>query len=219
MTTSIKRHLDAATMLSFAAGTLSESLAAVVAAHIAICPECRDELADIELLGEALLMGMPCDREGRMAAPRRPSDPLSTLVRSAVAPLDATADLLPAPIIRTYGLTFSTIPWRRLGPGVWHHRLALRDPDDSDLRLLKIAAGRKMPEHGHGGTELTLVIDGVYADESGSFARGDVQDVDEGHEHSPVADPDVGCVCLIASERPARFKGLLGRFVHPLTGL
>lgn len=219
MTMSIKRHPDPATLMSFAAGSLSEPLAAVVAAHLAMCPACREELTGMELLGETLLMGMPCDRATGMASPRRPADGAATLVRSAAVETRADGDLLPLPIARTYGLSFTTIPWRRLGPGVWHHRLSLRDPEEGDLRLLKIAAGWKMPEHGHGGTELTLVIDGVYADATGSFARGDVQDVDGDHEHSPVADAAVGCVCLIASERPARFKGLFGRLVHPLTGL
>ena len=76
-----------------------------------------------------------------------------------------------------------------------------------------------MPDHGHGGSELTLVLDGAYADETGEFRRGDIQDVDDEVEHRPVADKELGCICLIASERPARFKSLVGRLMQPWTGM
>ena len=126
---------------------------------------------------------------------------------------------LPAPIARTYDLSLATIPWKRLGPGMWHHRLNLSPGAEGDLRLLKIAAGRKMPMHGHGGSELTLVLDGAYGDETGTYRRGDIQDVDDDVEHTPVADADMGCICLIASERPARFRGLVVRLIQPWTGM
>ena len=134
--------------------------------------------------------------------------------RNAIA---QSHDRLPAPIAATYGLSLDSIPWKRLGPGVWHHRLALRQEGDGDLRLLRIAPGRKMPDHGHGGAELTLVIEGSYSDVTGKYRRGDIQDVDEGIEHQPIVDKDGECVCLIASEHPARFKSLVGRLTQPWT--
>ncbi len=215
---SIKNHPDPATLLSFAAGTLPEALAAAVAAHAALCAECRGEIADMELIGASLMLRTePVERPTRSVvrapAPGLPSPKLPATTR------DFHDDRLPSPIARVYGLTFDTIPWKRLGPGVWHHRLPLTDGVEGDLRLLKIAAGRRMPEHGHGGSELTLVLDGAYSDETGTFRFGDIQDVDEDIEHTPMADPDVGCVCLIASDRPARFKGLVARLVQPWTGL
>ena len=76
-----------------------------------------------------------------------------------------------------------------------------------------------MPDHGHGGAELTLVLEGAYSDETGAYRRGDMQDVDETIEHTPVADTETGCICLIASEQPARFKGLVGRLLQPWTGM
>ena len=76
-----------------------------------------------------------------------------------------------------------------------------------------------MPEHGHGGTELTLVIEGAYGDDTGRYGRGDVQEVDGSIEHQPVADAELGCICLIASEQPARFKTLIARLVQPWTGM
>ncbi len=215
---SIRKHPDPATLMSFAAGTLAEPLAAVVAAHAALCAQCRREIADMELIGAALMMrAVPADVPSQpshlQARPRREG------AAEHPAALGASPGRLPSPIARAYGLTFDTIPWKRLGPGVWHHRLPLTAGVEGDLRLLKIAAARRMPEHGHGGAELTLVLDGAYADETGTYRSGDIQDVDEDVEHTPVADAQAGCVCLIASDRPARFKGLVARLVQPWTGM
>lgn len=222
MSTTIRRHPDDATLLSYAAGALAEPLAAAVAAHVSVCSHCRREVGDMELLGATLLLA---------AAPARGlhAAPFVTERKAVVgAPRGngtakrrggSSVDKLPAPIAETYGLTFESIPWKRLAPGVWHHRLPLSADSRGDLRLLKIGPGRRMPEHGHGGAELTLVIAGAYSDETGEYRPGDMQDVDDGVEHRPIADAEVGCVCIVASERPARFKGLIGRLMQPWTGM
>lgn len=217
MSSKICQHPDEATLMSFAAGTLTEPLAAVVAAHAAMCPRCRRELADLDLLGAALLMGEDLGGGSSVKAPKVP--PARSPAASAALRSVKPGERLPAPIAEAYGIAFDSIPWKRLGPGVWHHKLALSKGVTGDLRLLKIAPGREMPDHGHGGSELTLVLDGAFSDATGAYRVGDLQDLSEEHEHKPMADSLAGCICLIASERPARFKGIVGRLLQPLTGM
>ncbi len=220
MSKKIKQHPDEATLMSFAAGTLAEPLAAVVAAHAALCSRCRAELADLELLGAALLLGEAPATNGEVSVTPRMAAARTQTASEAPVPRQIAADeRLPAPIAQTYGLSFDTRPGKRLGPGVWHHRLPLTPGVEGDLRLLKIGPGREMPDHGHGGSELTLVLDGAFSDATGSYLPGDLQDVDEEQAHKPLADKVTGCICLIASEKPARFKGLVGRLLQPLTGM
>jgi putative transcriptional regulator len=76
-----------------------------------------------------------------------------------------------------------------------------------------------MLEHGHGGTELTLVLEGAFSDSTGEYLPGDIQEVADEIEHSPVADKVAGCICLIASEERARFRGVVGKVVQAWTGL
>ncbi len=217
MSTTIMRHPDPATLMNYAAGCLAEPLAAVTAAHISMCGECHAELAGMELLCAALLSKAELVPIGAaMQVPCRPADVSSCEVARSL--IDA-GNKLPAPIAAAFQLSFETIRWKRLGPGIWHHRLPLSPGVGGDLRLLKIGPGRVMPDHGHGGSELTLVLDGAYNDETGSYRRGDMQDVDETVEHTPVADKVTGCICLIASERPARFKSLVGKLMQPWTGM
>lgn len=215
--TTIMRHPDPSTLMSFAAGSLAEPLAAVVAAHLDMCGACRAEVADLELMGALLLADQTSTREMAAAAgiPERPEDEEQL---EAARHIDSSGRL-PRPLASAFELSFDTIPWKRLGPGVWHHRLQLSPGVTGDLRLLKIGPGRVMPDHGHGGAELTLVLEGAYSDETGSYRRGDMQDVDESVEHTPIADKEAGCICLIASERPARFKSLVGRLTQPWTGM
>ena len=219
MSTTIHRHPDAETLMSYAAGALAEPLSAVVAAHLSMCEGCLIETADMELIGSVLLTAPAGGLEAvrGVAVPPRPAEQRGTTV--AVDAGHAARGRLPMPIAARYGLSFETIPWKRLAPGVLHHRLAVSPGVDGDLRLLKIAPGCTMPEHGHSGTELTLVLDGAYADETGEYRAGDVQDADAEVEHTPVTDRDHGCVCLIASEGPARFKGLIAKLIQPWTGL
>jgi len=216
MSTEIRHHPDGATLMSYAASAIAEPLAAVVAAHLSMCARCRAEVADLELLGSAVMLSAPHHPgDAALKVPKLPPD----VARPAAQRIDHVHERLPAPIAAAYGLSLGSIPWKRLGPGVWHHRLALRQESNGDLRLLRIAPGRTMPDHGHGGAELTLVIEGAYSDITGTYRRGDIQDVDEGIEHQPIVDKGAECFCLIASEQPARFKTLVGRLTQPWTGM
>ncbi len=214
----ITHHLDASTLMSFAAGSLPEALSAVVAAHIDICPECAAEMRHAERIGAALFERLePVALSAQVSAeaeriPRREK-------WQAAHDGDCPSGSLPPTLSRLVGCNLDDIPWKRLGLGVWHLPLPLSDGAKGDLRLLKIAPGQVMPEHGHGGSELTLVLAGAYRDEIGEFATGDVADLGDEVEHTPISCPERGCICLIASEEKARFKGLFARMVQPFTGL
>ena len=219
--TTIKHHPDAATLMSYSAASLPEPLAAVTAAHVSMCRKCQDEVKSLEMLGGLLLQQQPAVGIDVMKTPPAPTSVQeeSDGRTNRGAGHSPDCEMLPKPVAHHFDLSADTIPWRRLGPGIWHYQLPLSNGTEGDLRLLKISAGRKMPEHGHGGSELTLVLSGAYADETGRYTRGDMQDLDDDVEHQPVADKETGCICLIASERPAQFKGVVYRIAQYWTGM
>lgn len=213
----ICHHADTATLMSYSSGTLGEALGAVVASHVAMCPHCRGELARMDDIGGVLLQALPS--AALTALPPRPKSPCET-ARNPIPPAAAAVKRpMPSPLVRLAGPDLDAIAWKRLALGVWHVRLPLTTGAKGDLRLIKIAPGQVMPEHGHGGQEMTLVLDGSYTDGLGQFRSGDLADLDEGIEHQPIADHETGCICLIASEEKARFKSLLARIVQPFVGL
>jgi putative transcriptional regulator len=212
-TKTIAHHLDIATLMSFASGSLPEALSAVAAAHVAQCSVCAAEVRRMERIGAALLATVDSTsltkpaptlalrRQQNAEAPKKPITPTAQAVRDIIEG------------------GFDRVQWRRLGVGLWHARLPTSQGSKGELRLIKVAPGRQLPEHGHGGSELTLILHGAYTDEIGTFAAGDVADLDESIEHRPIADRDTGCICLIAYEEKARFKGVMPRLMQPLTGM
>ena len=102
------------------------------------------------------------------------------------------------------------------GPGLSLHELKLANGGGKGrLFLLRIAAGSAVPQHGHGGEELTLILRGSYSDRFGRFAVGDIAELHRNVVHRPVVDKNDNCVCLVATEAPARFTSLIMRMIQP----
>jgi len=224
----VLHHLDDSTLVSYASGNLDEAFSVVVAAHIAMCPECRAELhaaediggqmleeaGEAELSGDAFERIMACiDGEGSAVTPiRRPS--VSPSSHHAKAGGD-----VPLPLRRFIGGDLDSIPWKTVAPGVLRHKIALETDTPSSLYMLHIAPGKAVPEHGHGGAEMTLILSGAYRDEMGVFGPGDIADLDEHVEHQPKVEPGAPCICLVATEAPTKFKGVFSRLMQPFVGI
>jgi len=82
-------------------------------------------------------------------------------------------------------------------------------------RLLHIPAGAAVPDHGHRGTELTLVLQGAFVDQVSRFGPGAIEIVNEDLNHTPVADIGADCICLAATDAPLRFRALMPRLAQP----
>jgi putative transcriptional regulator len=213
-------HLDHSTVLAYAAGTLDEAFRVVAAAHISFCPSCRAAVREAEALGGELLEELAVSnvtddcRQRTFAALEQAA--FHRLPVAAPAPLSE----LPVPLARVMKVSsFGEIPWKSKAPGVAMCDVKLPSGAKGKLKLLRIGAGRAMPEHGHGGEEITLVLKGAYRDHMGRFGRGDVADLDEDIVHKPVAEAGGDCICLVALEQPTRFKSLAARLVQPFVGI
>lgn len=211
-------HLDNSTILAYAAGTLNEAFSVVAASHVAICPVCRDAVRAAEALGGELLGTMADTAVSQDCRART----LAALEQATIhrLPLPAPKSEFPAPLARLIDtVSFDDIAWKKKAPGVAMFDVKLPTSAKGQLKLLRIGAGRAMPEHGHGGEEITMVLKGAYRDHMGRFARGDVADLDEEIEHKPVVEQDGDCICLVATERPTRFKSLAARLIQPFVGI
>jgi putative transcriptional regulator len=219
-----RHHPSEATLVAYAAGSTTEGISLVVACHLAFCNSCREAVTEAEAIGGGLLDDLTpaaLDDAPRAAVLARLDSP--DAAPSATLRLAVSDPSLPAPlaryIARHTGGSVAASPWRPLWPGIAQIDLTSRNREGANLRLLRIAPGRAMPRHGHDGTELTLVLEGSFADEIGHFTRGDVAEVDEDTRHRPVVYGSAECVCLIATDAPLRFGGgLLGRVLQRFVG-
>lgn len=215
MTGTIKHHLDDALLMAYSTGNLPEAFSLTVAAHISMCDECRARLGAFDTVGGALI------DESETAALAADSFE-ATLARISdfdgapvanPAPIHHQDGTLPAPLQDYVGGGLDAINWKPVGMGV---RQAILPTDkDATARLLFIPAGVAMPDHGHHGTELTLVLKGAYTDEHDRFARGDIEIADEEMDHTPVADIGEDCICLTASDARLKFRSFLPRLAQP----
>ena len=207
----ITHHLGAESLMSYAAGAMPAALSALAGAHIAMCHQCRRELTLFEHVGGALL-------ESLAPIPLRAAEArFGRIAVSLAASRQATRRQCFNPVLLLARDDFQSVSWRRIGIGLWHRPLPLQGK--GTLQLIKAAPGATVPDHGHAGCELTLVLRGALADASGRYGVGDIADLDEEVEHTPVADADTGCICAIANEMPTRFSGLLARLLQPWHGL
>ena len=102
--------------------------------------------------------------------------------------------------------------WRSLGAGI-RQDILCAGPEGS-VRLLYIPGGKAVPDHGHNGLEMTLVLQGSFHDHTGRFGRGDVQVVASDLEHTPMAGDGPPCICLAATDAPLRFNALVPRLLQ-----
>ena len=218
---SIEFHLDEATVMAYASGSLSKCLSVVAAGHVAMCDHCRANVRKAESMGAALLEISEPEQlsSGAVSALFERIDgsdwvqPQSR--RRSVIEFDSSSS---APVSRVLDCELDEIRWKMAGPGVGIHVIE-KNPDGSSLYLLKVRPGHKLPDHGHAGQEMTLILRGAYRDQFGHFATGDVADLDEGVEHQPVIEEGEDCICLIATEAPAQFKGIVPRLLQPIVGI
>jgi putative transcriptional regulator len=131
---------------------------------------------------------------------------------TATAPIAKKTSLLPIPLQDYIGGDLSEVKWRPIGMGV--RQAILPTSAQASARLLMIPAGAAMPDHGHHGLEMTMVLQGAFQDEDGYFARGDVDIADSDLEHTPMADIHEDCICLAVSDAPLRFKGIFPRIIQ-----
>ncbi|MCB1867139.1 MAG: ChrR family anti-sigma-E factor [Gammaproteobacteria bacterium] len=217
----IRQHPDDSTLIAYTAGAVTEGFSLVVAAHLELCPSCRKRLSDLQALGGALLMAESAQQQPAgglndiwaridLAEETQPEPAVGTI---------ASDPVLPRVLLPLLGGGFDSIAWRRLAPGIGQHVFKDIESGEGSVRLLSIEPGITIPQHSHGGGELTLVLQGAYLDEIGTFRRGDMADLDDSVTHQPVADQGPSCVCLIATDRPLRFSSAFNRILQPIFGI
>ena len=211
----INHHLTDAVLMSYASGDLPEAFNLVVATHISMCDECRARAEAFDALGGAVIEDQFAKMsEGSLDAclARIDSLPMTSAMRPTHG-LARSKGVLPAPLIDYVGGGIESVRWRGIGMGVKQAILKTAD-NGASVRLLSIPGGAALPNHGHNGLEMTLVLQGAFRDADDRFGPGDVEVADDTTQHTPVAEAGQVCICLAATEGRLRFNALLPRMVQ-----
>ena len=217
--TMIARQNYEALLMDYAAGSLSEGQSLVVAAHLTLSPYARTIVQHCEMIGGGLLDSQCKPVQMKETSLQSVLDRIETRKTERSSPCkphccdNITALKLPVAVLR-YLENTPAIGWKTLYPGI--HSFEIKTSCRySKVRLLKIDPGTRSPEHTHGGTEITLLIEGAVHDQTGTYKRGDLIVMDQTVTHQPVADKKPGCVCLVVNNDPIRLTGWLGNLLNP----
>jgi putative transcriptional regulator len=215
----VKHHLTDDLLMSYSAGDLPEAVNLIIATHISLCDECRAALDSYDAVGGAVLdtcetTSMSSDSLNAVLSMIHSQD---TQITSREAKPAAKDSVLPSPLSDYVAGGLENVKWRSVGMGV--KQAVLKTSSEASARLLFIPAGTAIPDHGHGGMELTLVLQGAFQDEDGYYGRGDIEIASQDVYHTPVADISEDCICLAVTDAPLKFKGLVPRLAQPFLGL
>ena len=149
---SVTHHVSDALLADYESGALAEGWSLAVATHLALCPACRGRARLAASIGGTMLETLPpADvTAGALAGvfDRIGAAPPSTVVAASPVPQAST---IPEPL-RSYlgGSEIDALPWRRIGDTARDLRIPTGD-GKTRARLLRVAAGTPVPEHGHRG--------------------------------------------------------------------
>ncbi len=205
-----------ALLARYVAGTLPEPSRILISAHLQLKPESRPLVHNLEVLaGAGLEDEAPkalSRRDERLEAIFGSKAPSSPEIRVK----NAEAGVFTAELEKFIGCKAEDVPWRTKLPGLKEYDLGT--VDGCEVSLFWIKPGRAIPSHTHEGTELFLVLDGAFNDESGRYGRGDISVADESVDHRPVAENDRPCIGLSVTDAPLRLTGSISRRIGDLLG-
>ncbi|TGD74797.1 transcriptional regulator [Mangrovimicrobium sediminis] len=213
----VSHHPDTRLLNEHAAGALDLAPSVCVTLHLNYCEQCRRAHRQLRDLGAGLF-----DRLPPQAVSENLMDAVMARLDHEPEPLSyratAAAEGCPPLVQRLMQRDYQDLDWRKIGSQVRICHLRTGD-QDNEFALYHIRAGGRIPRHTHRGTELTLVLEGSFSDESGHYEAGDFLMRDGHNQHTPTATRDRDCICVGVLDAPVRFTDWRFRAANPFLRL
>lgn len=218
----ITHHPKEQLLQLFAKGELPASLSIAIAAHNELCTCCEQRTQQFATqYAQQAFTSQSVDSLSDDSL----DEPMIAMMNDIMSD-DSQSYLVPSPE-KKVSLSYKTVTlpralnntplskWSKFGD-VSRSRLDLNE-EPMRSSLLDIAPGAVVPMHTHKGFELTLILDGCFEDDMGSYQRGDFIWLDGQHTHSPVTKE--GCLCYTVSNDALHFTQGLSKLLNPIGGL
>ena len=228
----IKHHPKFELIQAYVNGDLPASLSVGISIHAEMCKECQQQIAMLtEQVAEASFELDTNDTNDDMMT--FDTSDLDQVIESAefnfenmihnITDLDAIVDFAE---VAEKSVTFKnkqfTLPTalshidlgKVANVGKLSRRRLQLDEDEIHTNILHIGAGGSVPEHQHKGFELTVLLDGTFSDESGTYKKGDFIMLDSSVKHNPISDD--GCLCFTVSNAPLHFTQGINKLLNPI---
>ncbi|WP_309642965.1 ChrR family anti-sigma-E factor [Phenylobacterium sp.] len=209
-----RTHPSEVLLADYASGALPTAAGLTVSAHLSSCAACAGKVDQLVEAGGVLLSGLPDAplARGALAATLARLD--SPAAQPAPPQKGLTGVDLPAVVLAVgFG------PRRWFGRGAWVAHTKASTAHGWRSFILSLPAGGRLPAHGHRGLELTAVLQGAFADDTGWHGPGDFVTADHAVEHDIVVSAQGRCVCLVSTQGPFLWRNPWLGALRPLTGL
>jgi len=212
----VKHHPDSNMLAEYSANSLPAAQSVCVSTHLDHCTLCQQKLAQLESIGGVMLE----DTAPVSVDPQVFEDVLLRLdeVPDDRAANDANASTLSWTVKQVRQGNLDKLQWKKISRSLRIADLGRID-GATEFSLYHISEGGRIPQHNHSGTEMTLVLQGGFSDESGAYHAGDFIVREAGDVHAPAALPGGDCICLAVLEAPLRFTHWHHRWLSPLLQL
>jgi putative transcriptional regulator len=218
----INLHPYNITLTNFVEGALPSTEALLVSAHCDMCKSCREKTRIITDSTASDVFG----GELVSASIQREYVSMFELITHDSTLLDASLTYEKNSSIEFEGKVFmlpATLARFADRVGEWSYMIGKlwQAPVDigggSLAQFVYMEKGASVPEHTHKGNELTLVINGKFADGIKHYHSGDFIALNHEHTHTPVSTE--GCLVFTILDKPLHFTSGWAKLVNPLSQL
>ncbi|MDN7124190.1 ChrR family anti-sigma-E factor [Pseudidiomarina terrestris] len=224
----IKFHPSEEHLFHYVTGDLTPAMLMMVGTHVDMCSQCQRNVQHIEETMAQKLFGQRQLPE-EFAAANDSFDGDEMLAQILAQPQQQPRDLsqqfaselvlegkrfqLPGTLARNHHRIGQ---WHKLLGQMWRAPVQVGGKDV--LTFIYMAENTRVPEHTHKGNEATLVVNGVFNDETSDYRDGDFVFLDGSVKHTPETRHE-DCLTLSALDAPMHFTSGVSRLLNPFSSL
>ena len=222
MNTDIGCHPTAAILNDYVQGNLSTGLSVALSAHLELCSMCRERSSELE--SEAAMSFMQAHAEDGasdfshliadiVSQPQAQdgSDGEAVSSKCSIAEIHMLDHSFTLPRVLAKAANEGLV-WKKLPGGI--NQATVDIDTETQCEFIYMSPGSQTPVHRHQGSEVTLVLDGSFKDESGVYKPADFIIRSGKDEHQPVSEE--GCLCFAVLDSPLTFTRGLARLFNPI---
>jgi len=220
MNTDLDCHPTTEILNDYIQGNLSTGLSVALSAHLELCKSCKQNFAELE---SSIVNSW--EQDSSEESTNDFAHLVTNIVNQPQIDSDNSSVARQSPITEIHMLDHSfTLPkilakaandglvWKKLGGGINQAKVDI--DTQTQCEFIYMSPGSQTPAHKHQGSEITLVLDGSFSDDSGTYEAADFIVRSGKDEHQPVSEE--GCLCFAVLDSPVTFTRGLPRLFNPI---
>ncbi|WP_394176949.1 ChrR family anti-sigma-E factor [Thalassotalea litorea] len=220
----IKHHPTTNLLQSFSAGELPASLSAAISIHVDMCPVCQQQVGELTEQYAEQSFDQPAQMSQQQSF-NETADIMALI--DDITDDESIAEVGERYVAKEFQIKDKNYKMPRAlqsmaigsfsGIGKLNRARIELGEGEIHTSLMQIQPGGMIPEHTHKGFELTLLLDGEFSDDMGTYQAGDFIWLDGSHQHNPKTED--GCLCLTVVSDALHFTQGFGKLLNPFGSL